>query len=236
MNNPQPPLLKVLMTVIDRNETGNLQDFLREKRIRFHYMINGMGTARSEILSSFGLSGSEKTVCICIVCVDTAPAMVASIADRFSLGRPGNGIICMIPVSGISAAILESIHSEKRERNDNMANTQKELPDEPAYSLVAAVLTQGYSEVLMEAARQAGVRGGTVINARHSGIEESVKFFGVTLQAEKEIVAIVVPNEQKAGLMRAINQKCGLHTEAHGVILSLPVELCAGIDTGTEKD
>ena len=84
----------------------------------------------------------------------------------------------------------------------------------------------------MEAANSVGIRSGTIINARHSSVEDEVKFFGVTLQAEKEIVFIVVPTEQKTELMKVVCQKCGLHTEAHGIMVSMPVEDCAGLDMG----
>ena len=193
-------------------------------------MISAMGTARSEILQSLGLSGSEKTVCVCAVRAAEVERLLVSVTDRFSLTKPGNGIAYTMPVSGISAVIIELMNAGDGERMESdMESIQKVNKDETAYTLVVTVINQGYSEILMSAARAVGARGGTVFNARHSSLEESVKFFGVTLQAEKEIVAIVLPSTQKAELMRAINQKCGLNTEAHGIIITIPVDNCMGI-------
>lgn len=229
--NKLPPELKVLMIVIERNNMAKLEDFLRDKHIRFHYMINAVGTARSEVLKSLGLSGSEKTVCVCVIRNAEADRLVSSVTDRFSLTKPGNGIIYTLPVSGISAVMMELLNDENSERSEHrMENLSEEKKSGTSYSLVVSVVNHGYSEVLMNAARSAGARGGTIINARHSGIGEAVKFFGVTLQAEKEIVAIVLPSAQKSELVKMISQKCGLHTEAHGITITLPVENCAGID------
>jgi len=69
-----------------------------------------------------------------------------------------------------------------------------------------------------------------VIHARRIGMEDSVKFFGISVQAEKEIVAILAPREIKNDIMKAINQSVGLATQAHGIIFSLPVDNIAGLD------
>ena len=111
-----------------------------------------------------------------------------------------------------------------------------EVKEESKYSLVLSVIDSGFSETLMAAARSAGARGGTIINARRAGLEEAVKFFGVTLQEEKELVAIVVHERQKRELMNAIAQKCGINTTAHGIVISMPVEACAGIDFEQSAD
>lgn len=228
-----PPALKLLMIVVERSEMDKLEDFLREKWIAFHYMINAMGTARSELLQTFGLSGSEKTICACVIRSNEAERLVESVSDHFSLTKPGNGIVYTIPISGISAVISRLHSTEDNERNEDMMEDSGKKTEAP-YSMVVSVINQGFSETLMDVAHAVGVRGGTIINARHSAIEDTVKFFGVTLQAEKEVVVIVVPSGQKAELMHAIGNKCGLNTEAGGIIVSLPVDNCAGI--GTQED
>ncbi|MCL1823684.1 MAG: hypothetical protein FWG44_05730 [Oscillospiraceae bacterium] len=227
----RPPELKLLMVVIEQSDTSKMEDFLKEKQIRFHYMISAKGTARGDILSSLGLNKSEKTICAFMTRAETTSTLVSSLTDRFSLYKPGNGIIYSLPVSGISAVVLELIKGGNNERMESlMEGNVKEKKEETTYSLIISVINQGYSEILMDAARFAGARGGTVINARHVGIEDSVKFFGVTLQAEKEIVAIVTSTEHKTELMKAISQECGLNTDAHGIIISVPVENCAGFE------
>jgi nitrogen regulatory protein PII len=116
-----------------------------------------------------------------------------------------------------------------------METTYEESVDEIKYSLVMAVVNQGYSEVVMEAAHTVGIPGATIVHARRSGIEDAVKFFGVTLQAEKEIVAIVAKQVQKKELMQAITKACGINTPAHGLVISLPVENCLGLSNQPES-
>ena len=230
---------KLLTIIADRDHVGRLEDMLREKHIHLHYMFNGMGTASSEVLRSLGLSGSEKTVCLCMVPGVAARSLMASVADRLSLAKPGRGITFIIPVSGAGAAVsrifseeANEIRARMRERWENYMEMEEktEQPNgEAGWALVIAVINQGFSEVLMHEARAVGARGGTIVHARRAGLEDVVKFFGVTLHAEKEIVAILAPRGQKRELMQAITKKCGLNTEAHGIVISLPVESCAGL-------
>ena len=48
-------------------------------------------------------------------------------------------------------------------------------------------------------------------------------FFGISIGEEKEIVYIVAKKAEKAAIMQAIMAKAGPNSEAHGVLLSLPV-------------
>ena len=229
--NPAP---KLLAAIIDRNEAGRLEKILTEKHAHFHYMFHAMGTASSEILKAFGLSGTEKTVCLCIETAFRIGPLMTAIVERMELTRPGNGIAFVIPISGVSAAVshvfskqLEALKERWMEYMDKEAESALQ---DLTHELVIAVINQGYSENVMDVARGAGARGGTIVHARRSGVEDAAKFFGISLQAEKEIVAILVPKCQKKELMQELAKACGMKTDAHGIIVSLPVQSCAGID------
>lgn len=224
---------KLVTAIIDRVNTPALEALLQEKHVHMQYMFNAKGTARSSVLRSLGLSGSDKTVCICIEPQVIAVPLITSISDRMELFRKGNGIAFHVPISGVSMAVAKLFDSEKEimyERLEHWMETNYEQGvSEVKYSLVLSVINQGYSDALIEAAHSVGIPGGTIINARHANIEQAVKFFGVSLQSEKEIVLIVVKNNEKKALMQAITKVCGISTPANGVVISLPVENCLGL-------
>ena len=230
---PFAPALKLLVVITDHDESKRLEDILREKHVHFHYMFNAIGTASSEILNAFGLSGTKKIVCICIEPAVKIPALLTAVVERLEFIQPGNGIAFTMPLTGASAIVSKSFEPELlqlKERFDQIMEKEAEKATQHSKcELVVSVINQGFSEVLMDAAKASGARGGTIINARRTGIEDAAKFFGISLQAEKEIVAIVINKSHKKELMQAISQACGLRTEAHGIVLSLPVESCAGI-------
>jgi len=95
------------------------------------------------------------------------------------------------------------------------------------HELIVAIYEKGYTDLVMDAAREAGARGGTTIRAKGTGAGAE-KFFGISLAEEKEIVFIVSNGEKKKEIMKAIMQKAGVDTKAHALVFSLPVSETAG--------
>ena len=56
------------------------------------------------------------------------------------------------------------------------------------YQMILCIVNSGFSETVMEAAKEAGARGGTVIHARGTANKEAEQFFHITIQPDKEIV------------------------------------------------
>ena len=97
--------------------------------------------------------------------------------------------------------------------------------------LIVVIVNQGFEEEVMRAARNAGAKGGTVFNARGTvTADDEVKFLGITLHPNKEIVYILTKSEDKVEIMKAIRDKIGLATPGAGILFTLPVEETLGVD------
>ena len=81
----------------------------------------------------------------------------------------------------------------------------------------------------MDAAREAGARGGTVIHARGTGQNRAERFLGISLASEKDVIMIVTLTETKAAMMQRIMKAAGPGPSAGAVCFSLPVTDTAGI-------
>jgi len=84
---------------------------------------------------------------------------------------------------------------------------------------------------VMNAARAAGARGGTILHAKGTGAQVAQTFFGVSLATEKEILLIVAPSSEKTAIMKAIAQTQGPGTPSGAISVSLPVSSVAGLKT-----
>ena len=93
--------------------------------------------------------------------------------------------------------------------------------------LIVAVYEKGYTDMVMDAAREAGAGGGTTIRAKGTGAGAQ-KFFGLSLAEEKEMLFIVTATDKKKDIMRAIMQNAGIDSKAHSLVFSLPVTESAG--------
>ena len=97
------------------------------------------------------------------------------------------------------------------------------------HEVVFAIVNAGYAEDVMEVAREQGVRGGTILNARGVLKEEAAAFFGITLHADKEILMMVVEREIRDKVLNAIYKEMGMAKKAKGIAFSLPVSDVAGL-------
>ena len=102
------------------------------------------------------------------------------------------------------------------------------------HEVIFCIVNAGFSDAVMDAAKEFGARGGTVINARGTADKQAEKFFGVIVQPEKEIVMILVPKKIKDGVLHALYKEVGLETAGQGIAFSVPVESVVGLSTPTE--
>lgn len=91
------------------------------------------------------------------------------------------------------------------------------------HELVICIVNAGFSQNVMEAARSAGAKGGTILRARGSANPEAEEFFNITIQPDKELLMILVPKAIKDTVLSTIYKECGLSGEAKGIAFSLPV-------------
>ncbi|MDE5722449.1 MAG: P-II family nitrogen regulator [Clostridia bacterium] len=99
------------------------------------------------------------------------------------------------------------------------------------YEMILCIVNTGFSETVMDAAKDVGARGGTVIHARGTANKEAEQFFHISIQPDKEIVMILVPENIKDDVLHAIYRSAGLKTEGQGIAFSVPVDDVVGISS-----
>lgn len=97
-----------------------------------------------------------------------------------------------------------------------MAESKKEL--------IVCIINNGFSDLVMGAAKRSGAKGGTTFHARGTGNPDVEKFFGISISPDKEVVMIVVENEIKDQVVSAIYKDAGLDTKGQGIVFTLPVD------------
>ena len=97
-----------------------------------------------------------------------------------------------------------------------------------AHEMIICIVNTGFSVEVMDAARSAGARGGTGINARGTAGKEAEKLFNISIQPEKELVVILVERSIRDAVLHALYKGIGLGTAAQGIAFALPVDAVAG--------
>ncbi len=97
------------------------------------------------------------------------------------------------------------------------------------HEVIFVIVNSGFAEEAMDVAREQGVRGGTIINARGVAREEEATFFGITMHAEKEILMMVVDKAIRDNVLNAMYSRMGMGQKAQGIAFALPVSDVAGL-------
>ena len=107
---------------------------------------------------------------------------------------------------------------------------EKEKLEKPEkHEVIVAIVNEGFSELVMNAAREVGARGGTIAHARGTGTKEIEKKYGVVITPQKEMIYILVNAKIRDQVLAAINKAAGIDTNGQGICFSLPVSNVSGL-------
>lgn len=220
--------LYALLTIVRRVDAQEYEEFYRRHGISVTYSANCNGTAHEKTLALWGIEKNEKSMLISFVSEGSLGAILGGLALEMKIDLPDRGIAVAIALSGIGGAKALDYFTAGQQTDRETADAQKEDKlMQATQELIVAIYEKGYTDLVMDAAREAGAAGGTTIKAKGTGAGAE-KFFGLSLAEEKEIVLIVSGVEKKKDIMKAIMQKAGMDSKAHALVFSLPVTDTAG--------
>lgn len=224
-----------ITVIVDHGKGEDAASVFREHHHELLLMTRGHGTASSAIKDCIGLDEPEKDLIVAIVEQADTPRLLSALHSILELGTRGYGIVFTISLTGISAAASCLIETdlldgeippaaEYRKEDQTMSDTER-------YELIAAVIDTDLSAPIMQAAQNAGCKGGTLVKAKDVRRDDSKSLFGLTLSIEKEILLILVPVTDKQVVLKAICETVLKETGEHAIAFSLPVDEVAGFST-----
>ena len=222
----------LMTTIINRSMMPKILAFYQRQKVTVNFATLGRGTAASEVLDYFGLEGSDKAVLLAMVTDLVWKDIKKGLQMEFQIDVPGTGIAFTIPMGSIGGRRELLFLTE----NQGFEKGEESVLKETKYELLIVIANQGYSNLVMDAARETGAGGGTVIHAKGTGMERAEAFFGVSLASEKEIIFIVAKSGQKNGIMQSVMRGAGMETKAKAIIFSLPVTSTAGLRLMEEEN
>jgi len=215
----------LMTTIVDRKIVKRYLELYQENNLQVMFISLGFGTANNEVLDYLGLESTEKAVALSVIEEHTWVSVKKQLEKKLRIDAPGGGIAFITPLSSVGGKKALQYLIE----NDNYQKEEETTLKDTSHELIVVIAEQGYTNLIMDAARGAGAYGGTVIHAKGTGKEAAEKFMGVSLALEKEIIYIVTKTEQKNAIMSAIMKEAGLDSKAKAVTFSLPVTDTAGL-------
>ena len=210
----------IAITDHDRGEAMNA--LYRAAGLRGILSMPGRGTATSEHLAIYGLDATEKYVISGVGNGDEAEGLIKSAKRKLFIDIPGNGVMLTVPLKSVAGGkTLAYLTDEQKLGGAPRMDFEHEL--------IIVILNEGYSDFVMDAARAAGAGGGTVLHAKGTGGTRGEKFFSVSLADEKDMIYIIAHRDEKAAIMRSINEQAGPGSRAGAICFSLPISSVAGL-------
>lgn len=205
--------LVMMVSVLKRNLSEKAITFLNSENISITLGRYGRGTATKELAKMF-MPDREKCVLFSIMPYSISKRIMEELLSSCDHA----GVAFTLPLSSVGGANLYEF-LEGKNKLEEESNMEVKIENE----LIIAVTNRGYTDNVMNVAREAGARGGTVVHARGTGDEASEKFFGETIGAEREMIFIVATKEARKNIMNAIMEKVGAGSEAQTFVFALPV-------------
>lgn len=220
MKGQQTDPMKLVATIAERGKANSIMRLYTKEQVFLHFQCPGKGTATSEIMEILGLGSDQKDVILSLATSTAADRLLFRLNDELRSALDTRGIVFSIKLRAASSLAAAVLNAQTLIKAQNGGNQMEQTPN----TLILAMTNQGYSDQLMNVAKGAGARGGTVIRGRLSGFEDLETAYGLELDSEREILAIVVSGEQLSPIMEALNKAHGLRSKANTILCALPID------------
>jgi len=191
----------------------------KEEGISGGTIFLGKGTVNNHLLKLLDLADVRKEIIMMISDKETAYKALEALNKKFDLKKPNHGIAFTTSVANLIGTKAHIYNKDKESRG--VGNIM--------HNGVFVIVDKGKAEEVIDASVLAGSRGGTIINARGSGIHENNKVFAMTIEPEKEIVMILSETKMTEAIIRSIREKLKIDDPGNGVIFTLDINNTYGL-------
>lgn len=195
---------RLIIGIVPHNAGDEIVKAAANAGARGGTILMGTGTASSNVLSLLGFGSAGKDIVMILVEEEIKDAVVSAIVETSRTKKKSFGVLWTLNVSRLI-------------RCGNESGGKTEMNSVADHQLITLIVNKGYAEDAMAAARTAGARGGTIINGRGTAKEGDEKFFGMEIVPEKDILMILVSNDQCDAVIEAVKKLPCLQTPGSGI-------------------
>ena len=99
------------------------------------------------------------------------------------------------------------------------------------FKLILSSIKTGITDQVVDAAKEAGATGATIIPARGTGIHEAKTFFGLSLETQTDIIMIVAEEHLVKNILEAIKEAGQFHKPGTGIAFVVPIDQVVGLES-----
>lgn len=182
-------------------------------------VLVGKGTVKNNLLEKLAINNIKKEVILMGSGKEIATQALEKLNEKFKFTKPNHGIAFTTSINQVFGA--RHLKNEHIIENGGATNNM--------YHAITVIVEKGNAEDVIDAATKAGSKGGTIINARGSGIHETSKIFSMEIEPEKEIVLILSERNTTDAITSSIQKELDIEEPGNGIIFVQDINDTYGI-------
>ncbi len=103
------------------------------------------------------------------------------------------------------------------------------------FKLILASVKADISDVVVDAGKSAGATGATIIPARGTGIREAKTFFGLSLEAQTDIIMFLIEESLVEPILSAVSKAGKFDQPGTGIAFVMSVDQAIGLESQIER-
>lgn len=115
-NQPAPPKLKLLFTVVPRQRAELYEALIEQFDVNMQLTLNADGTAKKEMLAYLGLNDTSKALIISVIREDKCDAALKYLEEKFHTVKNGWGIAFTSPMTSIIGVAIYQFLSNNSDK------------------------------------------------------------------------------------------------------------------------
>ncbi|HHY81241.1 MAG TPA: P-II family nitrogen regulator [Clostridiales bacterium] len=221
--------VQMLTLILSENQCHRCVHLAKEQGIKGGMALIGRGTVSSAILNLLGIKSQRKEIVSFLLKKENAEEVLNYFDEMLQLTKPGHGIAYTTPVISAVGLPDQDIHKHN-------VNHAHHMEGKSMFKKLTVIVERGIADDVMEIARKAGVRGGTILHGRGAGAEFAAKLFGVEIEPEKELVIILTPDHLVDKVVNDLTAGLKLEEPGKGILFVEPILDTRGLAEMSEKN
>lgn len=218
-SNAGMPGFELIYVIVNYGLGSKVLHLAKEAGVRGGTIYLGKGTTNNTILSYLSLYDQRKEVVLMGADSKVTDYTLDMLNEKFKFEKPNHGILWTTELTRVIGTRHHQLDGSQEKRGEFKM----------MYQMIITIVSKGKAEDVIDAATKAGSKGGTIINARGSGVHETGKLFNIEIEPEKEIVMILAKEELTEAVVEAIGKELEIEKPGNGIIFVQDVKRTYGI-------
>lgn len=212
-------IFKLIYVIVNHGMGSKILRKAKDCGITGGTIILAKGTVNNSILNFLSLTDERKEIVLMAADHRVAECALEQLNKTFSFEKPNQGIAFSIKIGEIhGSTVIESEEADKERGVEKLM-----------YQMIITIVDRGKAEDVIDAAKAAGSKGGTIVSARGSGIHETSRLFQMDIEPEKEMVFILSKKDITEAIVSSIRENMEIDKAGKGIVFIQDVNNVYGL-------